>query len=278
MYQNKKGFTLIELLVVISIIAVLLSILMPALNMAKQKARMVICSNNLHQIAVGLNAYASDFGRYMPRSAGYPRLVYWGDTSGPDGREMVLEYVSFKSEKLLFCPAAQHPGGNPGHKPGIHSTAEPYLSFEDSEKWSRYFWIGGPEYGGNSKAYVIGYNLFAGLIDAPSYGAEWTWIHTNNANKGREPRIGGSARDCIAADVQEAWWDYNGDWGLPGRPYRSNHSPGWQAPMGGVAGAGEGMLDFKSSNAAYGDGHVKLHKTLDYYVQRSSMDHGEFEY
>ena len=53
--NKNEGFTLIELLVVISIIAVLLSILMPALNKAKNMARMVICSNNLHQIAIGLN-------------------------------------------------------------------------------------------------------------------------------------------------------------------------------------------------------------------------------
>ena len=276
MFQNKKGFTLIELLVVISIIAVLLSVLMPALNMAKQKARMVICSNNLHQIAVGMNTYAASHDRYMSRQAGYPRIAYWGN--GPDARESIIEYIASQSENLLFCPAALHPGENIGQKPGISKYAESIVNSVDRNHWSRYFWIGDSDYGGVPVTYIMGYNIFGGMIDAPSYGAEWTWIHTDNSDKSREPRIGGSSRDCIAADVQEAWWDYNGDWGLPGRPYRSNHSPGWQASSGGMMGPGDGMLDFVSSNAAYGDGHVESHKTLDYYVQRSSMDHGEFEY
>lgn len=57
MLRCKKGFTLIELLVVISIIALLLSILMPALTKVKEQARAVICSSNLHQIGLSANGY-----------------------------------------------------------------------------------------------------------------------------------------------------------------------------------------------------------------------------
>ena len=57
---KKKGFTLIELLVVISIIALLLSILMPALNAVKERTRFVVCKSNLRQLSVAASAYAGD--------------------------------------------------------------------------------------------------------------------------------------------------------------------------------------------------------------------------
>ena len=56
--KTQKGFTLIELLVVISIIALLLSILMPGLQMAKEHARRLSCASNLKSIGVGLMIYA----------------------------------------------------------------------------------------------------------------------------------------------------------------------------------------------------------------------------
>ena len=55
-----KGFTLIELLVVISIIALLLSILMPALNIVKQKARRILCMANQRNIALAWEAYTTE--------------------------------------------------------------------------------------------------------------------------------------------------------------------------------------------------------------------------
>ena len=64
-YLQSKGFTLIELLVVISIIALLLSILMPALQKAKEVAKFTLCMNNLKQIGLGSNMYAMDYN-YLP--------------------------------------------------------------------------------------------------------------------------------------------------------------------------------------------------------------------
>ena len=60
MKRRKKGFTLIELLVVISIIALLLSILMPALTKVKAQAKNIICSNNLKQLTVAWKMYSMD--------------------------------------------------------------------------------------------------------------------------------------------------------------------------------------------------------------------------
>ena len=67
--KKDNGFTLIELLVVISIIALLISILMPALNKARKQAKFAVCSSNQHQLLIGLNTYMSDNDGKLPPSS-----------------------------------------------------------------------------------------------------------------------------------------------------------------------------------------------------------------
>jgi prepilin-type N-terminal cleavage/methylation domain-containing protein/prepilin-type processing-associated H-X9-DG protein len=64
--QQRFGFTLIELLVVVAIIAILASLILPALSQARTKAHATTCRNNLRQIGLGLQIYVTDFAAYVP--------------------------------------------------------------------------------------------------------------------------------------------------------------------------------------------------------------------
>lgn len=68
--NERRGFTLIELLVVIAIIAVLMGILMPALQRVKKQAQATTCLNNQKQIGLAAMLYAENYDSFIPRGAG----------------------------------------------------------------------------------------------------------------------------------------------------------------------------------------------------------------
>jgi prepilin-type N-terminal cleavage/methylation domain-containing protein len=89
--QKRTGFTLIELLVVIAIIALLMAILMPALQRVRRQARTVACQSNLHQWSLIWAMYTEDTGGYFPSS-----VLTW--------RDFVEDY--HREKEITLCPSA----------------------------------------------------------------------------------------------------------------------------------------------------------------------------
>ncbi|MEJ2701268.1 MAG: type II secretion system protein [Sedimentisphaerales bacterium] len=91
--HKRKGFTLIELLVVIAIIALLMAVLMPALQRVRKQAKAVLCRANLKEWGLVWAMYTDENNGKFP------------DYLGPNWMSVLLDYYS-NSKKLLFCPMA----------------------------------------------------------------------------------------------------------------------------------------------------------------------------
>ena len=117
--RPRPGFTLIELLVVIAIIAILIGLLLPAVQKVREAAARSTCTNNMKQIALGAHNFESTYGYLPPGEVAESP----GPTRGQNHQQMgvlvwLLPYMEQQNIYNSFSPAPQLnfnlPAGSPG--------------------------------------------------------------------------------------------------------------------------------------------------------------------
>jgi len=188
--KDRKGFTLIELLVVISIIALLMSIMMPALSRVKNQAKDVLCMNNLRQWGITAIAYANENNNQIEAEQDAAVWVY--ELKPFLGMSEKSQSVT---DDIAFCPRANKPRYQNG-APGLGHGLGPLSA------WGMY---GGDGYlGGLGGSYAFNcwiYNVKIRDMDG-SHMLKKSW-KTFNVKAGHKiPLIGGCYR---YSSLPEAW-------------------------------------------------------------------------
>jgi type II secretory pathway pseudopilin PulG len=195
---------LIELLVVIAIIAILASMLLPALGKARQQAKRVTCINNLHQLFIAYSSYAGDFDGDLPHNDLFPTWnnrvlgnLYWQRESLKD--TMTGDYGA--AQDIYACPA-------------VNSYPSPATgNYNGDGKWSS------PHVYGGASHVAGGYILWAGRkigYRDPTAGA-WKITRDHIPLRADETKTmyGGSTQtpwfSCYVF-----WWGAGNTWSEPG--------------------------------------------------------------
>jgi prepilin-type N-terminal cleavage/methylation domain-containing protein/prepilin-type processing-associated H-X9-DG protein len=133
--RARNGFTLIELLVVIAIIAILMAILMPALQRVKSQAQEMTCRANLRQYGIAQSLYLDDNDGIYPTAwlslmgseapySGYPRFCRWHDPRFPPDGPF---WPYLKNAKVHLCPTFKVLAKNLGAKHQDHNPSIPII-------------------------------------------------------------------------------------------------------------------------------------------------------
>jgi prepilin-type N-terminal cleavage/methylation domain-containing protein/prepilin-type processing-associated H-X9-DG protein len=242
-HREPCAFTLVELLVVIGIIAVLISILLPALNKAREQGKLVQCQSNLRQIMQGTLMYANDNHGSFPCAylVGPSSLKVQSVCQLLSRWDIGGKYIT--SGRVYDCPSDMTRGplyvGTNADQPGVSIGVGGY---------SLSGWYSGQTSYENNISY--GYNRQAGYNDNESTKTAYYPYKLGKRAVGKKSP---TAYDPI-------WWDFecgndNGKWGYLYQTARIKYAVGNSSD-----GSYSGRHDGGKINIAGADGHVEAFK------------------